>query len=112
MVWFQPWKNNYVYSKKKSRIPPEDGLHDFLDVLFYICQIAYNKHHITFLVIKPTNTLFKSWFLYTFEEAIWDQNSKQTLQFSNFILGTCSIETNKVRKSKHRDGDCNAISSQ
>ena len=40
-----PWKNNfYVYRKKKSRrIPPEDRLHDFLDVLFYICQIAYNN---------------------------------------------------------------------
>lgn len=51
------WGNNFFKGAQKTR---GEGINDFFGVLFCICQIVYNKHCITFLIIKPTNMLFKN----------------------------------------------------
>lgn len=50
----------YVHRKKTRRMSQWDGIRDlYVCVLFYICQVGYNKHTI-FLIIKYTNMLFKN----------------------------------------------------
>lgn len=48
----------YVHRKKTRRKSPWDGISDlYVCGLFCICQVGYNEHYITFLIIKYTNVI-------------------------------------------------------